>query len=92
MTQDQLAERVGVDRTAVSNWERGRHFPQRYLGRVEDILGIRLDGPEPEPDVPESLKRQVAALTPRQRRWMRAWLSEEIRREDGGHPPQAAQA
>lgn len=94
MTQQDLADELGVSKSTVGNWEIGKHFPLRYLGRVEDVLGIRLDAPEDEPEIPESLRRQVAALTPRQREWMIAWLREEIRRqraEDLG-PPQAAEA
>ncbi len=44
MTQSKLAAEVGVDRSAVSNWERGRHFPLRFQGKVEEVLGISLDG------------------------------------------------
>ncbi len=43
LRQRQLADLVGVDRTAVSNWERGKHLPTRYLGALEDVLGISLD-------------------------------------------------
>lgn len=43
MKQHELAAAVGVDRSAVSNWERGRHLPQRYQGKLEDVLGISLD-------------------------------------------------
>ncbi len=46
MTQEQLAAQLGVDRSAVSNWERGQHYPLRYAGAVEEILGIEL--PEPQ--------------------------------------------
>ena len=47
MTQDELAARVGVSKSAVGNWERGKHFPLRYLGAVEAVLGIDLDGDQP---------------------------------------------
>src|SRR5487761_1185739 len=63
LTQDQLAGRVGVDRTAVSNWERGRHFPQRFLGRVEDVLGVSLDEDEPRV-LPAQVRREIAAFLP----------------------------
>ena len=47
MTQDELAKAVGVDRSAVSTWERGVHYPQRYEGAIEDILDIDLSGGTP---------------------------------------------
>src|SRR5712691_9130060 len=51
-SQQELAERVGVNRTTVSDWESGRHFPARYIGVLEKILGISLSGDgEPEPDI-----------------------------------------
>lgn len=52
MTQDDLAKRIGADRSAVSAWERGVQFPLRFQGRVEDALGISLeDEPPPLPDL-----------------------------------------
>lgn len=89
LTQEELASRVGVHPSSVGNWEKGKHFPQRYQGAVEAVLGIILD--EPEPEVPESLRREVASLTPRQRDWMVRWLTEESRRQRGedNEPAQA---
>lgn len=43
-TQAQFAARCGVGASAVINWEQDRYFPRRHLGRVEDVLGIRLTG------------------------------------------------
>ena len=43
-TQKQLADRIGVSKSAVANWERGENFPRRHLGRIEHVLGIELDG------------------------------------------------
>ncbi len=48
LTQAELALRLGVNRSAVANWERGVHFPQRHLGAVEEVLGISLAAYEPE--------------------------------------------
>ena len=43
MTQQDLAGALGVSKSTVANWERGKHFPLRYLGRIEHVLSIRLD-------------------------------------------------
>jgi transcriptional regulator with XRE-family HTH domain len=60
MTQEELARRVGVNRASIGNWESGRHFPKRYLGKLEEVLGIQLD-PPPEPSriVPPELRKMV---------------------------------
>ena len=44
LTQKQLADIVKVDESSVISWESGKHFPLRYLGKIEDVLGISLDG------------------------------------------------
>jgi transcriptional regulator with XRE-family HTH domain len=44
LSQEELAERLGVNRTSVANWEAGKHYPQRHIGALEQVLGIRLDG------------------------------------------------
>jgi len=66
MTQQQLAERVDVNRSTVATWESGKHFPLRYLGRVESVLGISLSDEE-----------QPQLLSPRARKVLREELSEE---------------
>lgn len=48
MTQAQMAKVLGVDRSAVSNWERGEHFPARYAGAIEALLDITIPAPVPE--------------------------------------------
>lgn len=78
-SQQALADRIGVNRTTVSDWESDRYFPGRFQGALEAVLGIRLD--EPEPEIPPEIRRQVAALTPLQRERVRAWLTDLIRRE-----------
>jgi len=44
LSQEELARRVGVARDTVSMWERGRQYPHRHLGKVEEVLGITLSG------------------------------------------------
>ena len=41
-SQGDLAAQVGVNRTSVTNWETGKHYPGKYLGTLESVLGISL--------------------------------------------------
>ncbi len=44
MTQDQLAEEVGVSRSAVAQWETGRAGQLTgNLARIADVLGVGLE-------------------------------------------------
>lgn len=77
LTQEDLAARLGVAKATVSNWETGKHLPQRHQGAVEDVLGISLgengaadwyDENDPIergiaelPRLPESRKRKLVA-------------------------------
>lgn len=51
MTQEDLAAALGVSKSTVANWERGKHFPLRYLGAVEATLGVSLDTPSPRDEL-----------------------------------------
>lgn len=51
LKQEQLADLVGVHVSSVTNWENGKHFPGRHQGKLEAVLGIRLDGSEPGEEV-----------------------------------------
>jgi transcriptional regulator with XRE-family HTH domain len=43
MDQIQLAEALGVSRSAVNAWINDRAYPQNSIGALEDVLGVRLD-------------------------------------------------
>lgn len=44
LTQQQLAERLGVQRATISNYEIGRRSPHiKELERIADVLGVPLD-------------------------------------------------
>lgn len=44
LSQAALADKVGVQKAAVSKWEKGAGFPQPGVGkRVAKVLGITLD-------------------------------------------------
>jgi transcriptional regulator with XRE-family HTH domain len=48
-TQQQLADRLGVNRATVSAWETDKQLPDRTQGAIEDVLGISLlNGTGPE--------------------------------------------
>jgi transcriptional regulator with XRE-family HTH domain len=54
LTQADLAARLGVAKSTVANWETGKHYPARYLGVIEEALGVSLtDEPEPDPRLAE---------------------------------------
>lgn len=40
LTQEELAERVGVTRNAVTNWEAGKHPNRPNTRRLEQALGL----------------------------------------------------
>lgn len=42
MTQEQLAEALGVSRVTVARWETGDMFPQQNAGAIEELLGITI--------------------------------------------------
>jgi transcriptional regulator with XRE-family HTH domain len=87
MTQAELAGKIGVSESTVANWEKGRHFPLRYLGKIEEVLGIDLESDgtpglppdiEPYKDVPEirftlSLRDDEMPEAVRLG-WVRAWI------------------
>ncbi|EGO7791276.1 helix-turn-helix transcriptional regulator, partial [Enterococcus faecalis] len=43
-TQEELANQLNVSRTAVSNWENGRNYPDlKILIQISDTLNISID-------------------------------------------------
>jgi DNA-binding XRE family transcriptional regulator len=46
LTQQQVADELGVTVTTVKNWEAGRHIPKLYLPQTKalcDLLKLSLD-------------------------------------------------
>ena len=65
MTQQELSDALDVDRSAVSNWETGVHFPLRHAGRIEELLDIKIPAPPRADDasdgkVPGMTSQEVA--------------------------------
>lgn len=55
LTQKQFADKLGVDRTTVVNWEKGRYIPNlNHLRKISEITNIPIDYiflPNPLPNV-----------------------------------------
>lgn len=65
MTQEELAERVGVDPSSVISWEKQRHKPARWQGKIEVVLGISLSPDSPAID--PALQRMIDRMTPEEK-------------------------
>lgn len=42
LTQQEMADALGVERSTVATWESGEHFPRRYAGAIEELLDITI--------------------------------------------------
>lgn len=49
MSQQELADAVGVHVSAVVAWENGKHKPNRYMGKIEEVLGVTIGEPQDLP-------------------------------------------
>lgn len=59
MTQEQLAEAIGVSKRSVGSWERGEAIPRNRIGAISDLLG--LDDGFPEFGV-DAIRRRLGEL------------------------------
>lgn len=81
-SQQELADKLGVNRATVSAWERGKHLPERNEGAIENVLDISLtqdatswyDPDDPiergiaeDPRLPEPVRRDFIAQLRAQR-------------------------
>jgi transcriptional regulator with XRE-family HTH domain len=92
MTQQELADALGVDRASVAGWESGKHYPLRKLGAIEHVLGVSLGGDDAGPVIiPPSLRRMIERLTPEERDWVLAELTRPPADDPAadGHPRRA---
>src|SRR5215470_5263549 len=78
LKQREFAALVGVDPSTVIAWEKRRHSPERYQGKIEAVLRISLSGQE-EPDPQEQEIRDLGTrlgLTPAdQDEWIKLYRS-----------------
>jgi transcriptional regulator with XRE-family HTH domain len=73
LTQQQLAEKLGVARDTVSAWERGAQSPARNEGRLVEVLGISLATDSEQrvlrDDYERSLWSELAYMKDDEQRW-----------------------
>jgi hypothetical protein len=78
-----------VSPTTVANWERGASYPKKKWGKIEQVMGISLDGeppPEPRPRIPEGLRQDIMNekdLTPEERQAVIDAVEATLARERG---------
>lgn len=92
LTQEQVAEAVGVSLRTVGSWERGENVPRNRLAKLEDVLGTRLRepvGPSPQDAEPGRLPvgsgvqpLDLTGLSPEDINYVRG-LVEGLRRRRG---------
>ena len=73
LTQEQLAERVGVKRDAIARWERGTREPSwSNVVALADALGVSCDAfrqePRPAPEPQRGRPRKAPAAAPAPKR------------------------
>ena len=94
LSQQALAERVGVNRRTVSMWERDLQYPHRHLGKLEQVLGINLTADDPaEAELQASLNRlHESGLIEAEdvEHQMRMYWERKRRAANDGHPGERA--
>jgi transcriptional regulator with XRE-family HTH domain len=63
MTQQELADKVGVSRNTVDSWENERSYPKRYDVALEQVLGISLDGAPADDELTPTDEWEAAVLS-----------------------------
>jgi len=82
LTQEQMAERLGVEQETISRFERGATLPPlARLLEIADILGVALDElvrstSHRLPDQVADITVMLESLNEENREWVRAWMTE----------------
>lgn len=64
MSQEELAAKLRVSRSAVNAWERDRAYPRNRIGALEEILGISLtDEPPAAPELAPTDEWEAGVLS-----------------------------
>ncbi|AHV93320.1 helix-turn-helix domain-containing protein [Bordetella holmesii] len=86
LTQEQVAERLGVEQETISRFERGATLPPlNRLLDLTDVLGVPLDavlagGPARHSDQVSDIAARLALLAEDDREWVRRWVVELCQR------------
>jgi len=91
-SQQQLADKLEVDRKTVDNWENNRTRPRSSMGALEALLGDLTGQPETQPRISESLRRDIMndeSLTPEERQAVIEAIEERLAIERGASEPSA---
>ena len=85
-TQQQLADRLAVDRKTIDNWENGRTTPRSSMGALEAVLGsLGEEGPEVYTDPNEIELGNLTTFSEDQRReFIRAYREGTGKRRRAG--------
>lgn len=89
-SQQELADKLGVNRATVSAWERGKHLPERNEGAIENVLDISLSqdhSPWYDPDDP--VERAIAEDSRIQPEARRRKFIADLRAQRLQHVPRA---
>jgi transcriptional regulator with XRE-family HTH domain len=77
MTQEQAAEKLGIDKQTLSNWERGKNTPSPHLRhRIETVYGEPIFSAPPQAEGAASPRANVLDQYPEVRRWVYHFLAE----------------
>lgn len=85
-SQQQLADKLEVDRKTVDNWENNRTKPRSSIGALEELLGDLTGPPEPQQRISESLRREIMneeGLTPEERQAVIDAVEKTLAKERG---------
>lgn len=81
LSQQQLADELGVTRATVSRWELGLHAPDKHEGAIEAALGIDLTSDPPEEDPGEQELREMRHVSPSAKEMLREFYRTQVMKQ-----------